>query len=141
MCKEKKIAIEKEIVKFFFQKKVRKRVEYELFSKKKRDNAIVRLIAPEFSLEPATMHPIDGAEPDDVIRKLIELGASKNDAYIMNLGDEGQYVTLDEAVNTAFLSGMPVIVYCGNGIGYAQGELEVGPQSRFLLIAQNHSLL
>lgn len=132
--------IEKEIVELFVQKKVRKRVEYELSSKKKRINAFFRLNHSKLTLNQKTIHPIHKADPDDVIQKLIELGASENKAYFMGYTEEdGSYVTLAEAIDMAFKFGMPVIVYCGNGIGYIQGEQMYGPAERFLLIAQNHS--
>ncbi|MGL6200856.1 MAG: hypothetical protein ACRC3H_18190 [Lachnospiraceae bacterium] len=130
--------IEKEIVELFFNKKIKKRVEYELSSKRKRIDAFFRLNESEV-LNQKTIHPIYKVDQEDVIQKLIELGASENKAYFMGYTEEDGYVTLAEAVDMAFYFGMPAIVYCGNGIGYIQGEQSYGPPERYLLIAINHS--
>lgn len=124
--------IEEEFVKKFVVKCKQERILWELNNSKKRPRIIWNFmhwnIFKNNCLTPTKYMPKDIME-----KKLFDLGKT-NDIYFIGEDYIGN-ISLKQAVDRANM-GEICIIYCGNGIGYYQGEQEFGAPPRFLLLAQ-----
>ncbi|CEG21422.1 hypothetical protein BN1080_00332 [Planococcus massiliensis] len=129
---------EEEIVKAFFEKDVQERVLHELFSPKKRDQALNRLCHQyERMLKRKYMIeiPPPNSDPESIYRLLKAEGAEKA-VYSLSYNEkiDGKEMPLLEAIEQAVGFGMPSIISCIPGeLAYFEAEQGFGPPPRFLL--------
>ena len=131
-------ALEEVIVKSFFVKRIQPRVLFELFSSKRRDDAIDRLchnysdtLREEFMIE----IPRPNSDPAE-IEKLLKRQGAGNDCYVMSMNEkiDGKHLLLTSALEEAVGDGFPSIVYCISGkLAYFEAEQGYGPPPRFIL--------
>lgn len=130
--------LEEEIVKAFFEKQVQERVLHELFSPKKRDQALNRLCHQyEKMLRGKYMTEIlpPNSNPKDIYELLKKEGA-KNSVYSLSYNEkiDGKELPLLEALKQAVGFGMPSLISCIPGeLAYFEAEQGFGPPPRFLL--------
>ena len=122
--------IELEIVKLYVDKSKQERIIWELGKPQKRENIMIQRFAGPEIFEKSCMQQVEYMSPDSLKMYLSQLSGAKEVYYI---GEEyiGE-LSLEQAVmrtNTGELC----IIYCGNGIGYYQGERECGNPPRYLL--------
>lgn len=128
--------IEKEIVDRFVIKPKRKRILWELNSSKKRNDAIWRFTTPHI-LRPECLKPIRFFDPKGLKNYLLKI---KNKRIVYYLGHSfAGFVDIDQATEMSS-NDLCCIIYCGDGIGYYQGEQYEGRGTgaappRFLLCA------
>lgn len=123
-------SVELEIVKMYITKSKQERIIWELSNLKKRETIMIqRLVSPEV-FEKSCMRLVEYMSPEKLKMYLFQLSRAKEVYYI---GEDyiGQ-LSLDKATMKAN-TGEVCIIYCGNGIGYYQGEQECGKPPRYLL--------
>lgn len=130
--------LEEIIVKSFFNKRIQQRVLFELFSPKKRHDALSRLchnymetLRNEFLIE----IPKPNSDPEEIAQLLEKYGATKS-CYSISWSDsiDGKDLPLSTALNEAVGYGMPSIVSCIPGeLSYFEAEQSYGPPPRFIL--------
>ncbi|MGO4887309.1 hypothetical protein ACJ2A9_06105 [Anaerobacillus sp. MEB173] len=130
--------LEEIIVKAFFVKRIQQRVLFELFSAKKRMDAMNRLnhnylttLLEEFMIE----IPKPNSNPAE-IEKLLKKQGAGNDCYVMSWNDsiDGKHLSLISALEVAVGEGFPSIISCIPGkLAYFEAEQEYGPPPRFIL--------
>ncbi|MEY8754357.1 hypothetical protein AB9M93_07285 [Peribacillus frigoritolerans] len=126
------------IVKSFFNKRIQQRVLFELFSAKKRMDAIGRLnhnylttLREEFMIE----IPKPNSDPEEIENLLKKQGAG-NDCYAISWNDsiDGKYMSLTSALEVSVGEGFPSIISCIPGkLAYFEAEQSYGPPPRFIL--------
>lgn len=128
------------IVSNFFNKKIQKRILYELTIPKKRRKIFWRLASsPDEVLDQRYIHSFElknGKGPNDLLNMLIQHGASREKCYVMSdMSDlDGKYVSLQEAIDTMVYEGVPLIISCIAGkLAYFEGEEGYGPPPRYIL--------
>lgn len=123
---------EKEIVKKYVKKNRQERIWWEFCNSKKRKDVIWRFHSPDIFKENC-LQSIEYMDKNDMKKRLSKLGAGKEVYYIGEsiIGS----LTLNQAVEYASM-GEICIIYCGKGIGYYQGEQEIGKPPRYLLIQE-----
>lgn len=126
--------IEEEIVLLFVKKDKQQRILWELSSPKKREDVIWRFSGPDIfkseCLEDLQVMPnILFAE------KLSQLG-NTNEIYYLGESYIGN-LSLNQAI-VKMNAGERCVVYFGNGIGYYQGERELGNYPKFILRKQTN---
>ncbi|OIK14255.1 hypothetical protein BIV60_12170 [Bacillus sp. MUM 116] len=130
--------LEKIIVKSFFNKRIQQRVLFELFSPKKRRDALSRLNHDYlFTLREEYMIRIPNSNLDrqEIERLLIKHGAG-DICYVMSLNDsiDGKEMDLKTAIDRVFGYGLSSIISCIDGkLAYFQAEQECGAPPRFIL--------
>jgi hypothetical protein len=126
------------IVKSFFTKRIQQRVLFELFSAKKRMNAMNRLnhnysttLREEFMIE----IPKPNSNLKEIEKLLKKYGAG-NDCYAMSWNDsiDGRHMSLTSALEVAVGEGFPSIISCIPGkLAYFEAEQSYGPPPRYIL--------
>lgn len=133
-----KKAVEKEIVKSFFDRKVQERMLHELFSPKKRDHALNRLCHQYTKmLKEKYMFEIlpPNSDPEYVHKLLVKNGAGEM-CYSLSYNEEidGKEMPLREALQHAVGFGFPSIISCVPGeLAYFEAEQGFGSPPRYLL--------
>lgn len=123
-------SVEEEIVKKFVEKNRQPRLIWELNNPKTRDSVFWRFSGPNI-FKKSCLKPLEYMSSKLIERYLFQLSSAKEVYYI---GEDyiGQ-LSLKNAA-TRVDTGEICIIYCGNGIGYYQGEQDDGPPPRFLLM-------
>ena len=128
------ITIETEIIKLFVQKQYQKRLLYEISSKKEYD--IIRChFYTEYKFKKECLEKVSYMGDENLEKYLFQL-SGKKDIYFMGINTR-EKMPLKEAVKRInhFEDG---IIYCGNGIGYYQGEEELSDTPRYILKSKDH---
>lgn len=126
-------SIEKEIIEQYVKKNKQERIIWELDNPKKRSSVIWRFHRPKIFIEKC-LKPIGYMDKKQMIKYLSELSGAV-DVYFIGEIYIG-YLSLEEAAEQASRGGI-CIIYCGKGIGYYQGEQEIGAPPRFMLLAKD----
>lgn len=123
--------LEEEIVKKFVVKNKQERILWELGSSKKREQVFWRFAGTAI-FRPECLHFLNYMAPNELEKYLSKFVHTKNVYY---LGEDyiGE-ITLKESLEKINM-GAICIIYCGNGIGYYQGEEDQGHRPRCLLRA------
>lgn len=130
------------IIKSFFEKRIQKRVLFELFSSKKRKNALFRLSHNyKKTLREAYMIEITrpNSNPVEILSLLTKLGAGDT-CYVISSNEDidGKELSLRTALEHSVGFGFPSIVSCiPNKLAYFEAEQEYGAPSRYILIRDN----
>lgn len=124
-----KKSIEKEIIEKYVKKDKQDRILWELNNAKKREKVIWKFAGPDI-LKSACLQKVKYKSIEEMEKLLLELGGAK-DIYFVGESYIGELKLL-QALKLANM-GEICIIYCGNGIGYYQGEQEQGSPPRFLL--------
>lgn len=129
--------LEEIIVKSFFNKRIQQRVLFELFSPKKRRDAIHRLSNYSITLRNEFMFeiPKPNSDPEE-IEKLLKKQGAGNDCYAMSCNDtiDGKHMCLTSALEVAVGEGFPSLISCDAGkLAYFEAEQSYGPPPRFIL--------
>lgn len=90
---------------------------------KKRENIMLMRFAGPNIFAPKCLQSVEYMSSAVMEEMLLRLGGT-NIVYYMGLGYIGE-LTLKEAVAEAH-AGDICTIYCGNGVGYYQGEIEEG---------------
>ena len=122
--------IEEEIVKKYIIKNKQNRIIWELNNPKKRNNVIWRFHRPDIFSEKC-LYPVEYMDRSGMNKYLFELSGA-SEVYFIGESYIG-YLSLNQATELAS-KGEICIIYCGKGIGYYQGEQEIGKPPRFLLM-------
>lgn len=125
-------AIEEEIIKKYIKKNKQERMIWELNNPQKREEVIWRFSKPGIFIEKC-LTPIGYMDKIHMIEYLFKLSGVSNVYYIGE--DYIGYLSLEQAAERASM-GEICIIYCGKGIGYYQGEQEIGAPPRFMLLAE-----
>ena len=128
--------IEQEIIDNFIISNRKERLYWELCNIKKRENIMLKRFAGPTLFKKDCLQPVKYMPPEMLMVQLLDLGGS-NQTYFM--GEE--YIgtlSLRDAVFRAD-NGEICIIYCGNGVGYYQGE-ELGSPPRFLLVQKRRTI-
>lgn len=126
------VETEKEIVQNYIIKSKQERIEWELNHPQKRKDIIWHFHKPDIFKE-ACLHPVDYMDQEAMKNYLHKLSSAEN-VYFIGEDYIGE-MSLEQAVERAN-EGEICIIYCGNGIGYYQGEQEKGAPPRFMLLAE-----
>jgi len=121
--------IEQEIIKKFVNSNQQDRLLWELKNPKKRQEVFWKFAGTKF-LKNNCMQPLEYMSEEEMEKYLLSFSNVK-DIYFIGESYIGT-LPLKEAVKKAG-TGEICIIYCGNGIGYYQGEQECGKPPRFLL--------
>ena len=122
-------SIEGEIIKNFRKKNKQDRIIWELNNPKKREMVFWKFAHPNL-FDENCMCTIGYMDSSKLYEYLFKLSGSKNIYY---LGESyiGELL-LEKAVELVEI-GEICIIYCGNGIGYYQGESDMGNRQRYIL--------
>lgn len=123
--------IEYEIVKKFVRNNKQERIVWELKNRKKRQRVIFNNFYGTDIFADECLHPTKYRSEADLEEYLFNLSKSDK-VYYMGESYIG-YLSLKQAVHRAW-EGEIGIIYCGNGIGYYQGEQEIGKPPRYMLL-------
>ncbi|PEL48040.1 hypothetical protein CN605_05670 [Bacillus toyonensis] len=129
---------EEAFVKIFFSKNLRDRVLFELFSPKKRRDALWRLnhnynVALNEKYIVSITQRI--ANTDELLQLLKNHGA-KDSCYVMSLNEnvDGKHLPLHIAVEKIAFYGLSSIISCvPDKLAYFQAEQDYGSRERYLL--------
>ena len=124
-------SIELEIVKKYIKKEKQERIMWELGNCKKRGQIMSQRFAGPDMFREDCMQPIEYMKPSLMEKCLFQLN-NVSDVYFIGETYIGQ-MSLQHAVLRCN-EGEMCIIYCGMGIGYYQGEQDMGSPPRFLLI-------
>lgn len=122
--------MEKEIVTYFINKQKQQRILFELNHPKKREDVFWRFVNTNI-FQQNCLQPVAYMSPNELESILLHLSKRK-DSYFIGESYIG-HLTLKQAIEKAN-NGEICVIYCGNGVGYYQGEEECGTRPRFLLI-------
>lgn len=122
--------VEREIVKMYISKSKQERIIWELSKPQKRQKIMIQRFATPEIFEKSCMQVVEYMSPDSLKMYLFQLSRAKEVYYIGE--DYIGKLSLDQATVRAN-SGELCIIYCGNSIGYYQGEQEYGKPPRYLL--------
>ncbi|MGG4438652.1 hypothetical protein AAXE64_29285 [Priestia megaterium] len=130
--------IEELLIRKFFKRSLQDRVLFELFSRKKRKNALSRLCHNyDDTLNKEYMTKL---EEDDynskTISDLLKKLGSETYCYVISWdeGIDGKQLSLQEALDKVVGLGMPSIISCIHGeLAYFEGEHEYGSTPRYIL--------
>ena len=125
--------MEEEIVKNYVVKNRQERILWELSSPRKRSGIMWRHFPGVRLFKAECLQATDYMPPSVMEKRLLELAGAKS-VYYIGTNYIGE-LSLKEAVDMAYMDDV-CIIYCGNGIGYYQGEQEYGSPPRFLLLKQ-----
>ena len=126
----KNIKVEEEIIKMYIKKEKQDRLLWELKSPKKRDTVFWHFAGPN-CFKGACLQPVAYMSSDEMTKYLFQLG-NMRDVYFIGESYIG-ILSLEQAVAKAH-KGEICIIYCGKGLGYYQGEQEIGKPPRYLLL-------
>ena len=121
--------VELEIVKMFVAKSKQERIIWEFGKPEKRQNIMLRRFAGPEIFDGNCIQLVEYMPPQTLKNCLSHLSNAKEVYYIGE--DYIGKLSLDQAALRAN-TGEICIIYCGNGIGYYQGE-ECGRPPRYLL--------
>ncbi|MGR6342452.1 hypothetical protein ACU5CE_32370 [Priestia megaterium] len=130
--------VEEKVVRSFFTKRIQDRVMFELFSAKKREDALHRLnhnytktLREEYMIE----IPKPNSCADEIAKLLKQHGAGKECYSISwNKKIDGKKLSLLTALEDAVGYGFPSIVVCiPNKLAYFEAEQGYGPPPRYIL--------
>ena len=126
--------IELEIVRNYVNKNRQERIIWEFDNHKRRENIMLKRFASPDIFKKNCMDVVEYLSPNALEKYLSQFNKETNIYFIGEnyIGD----LSLKQAVNRAN-TGEICIIYCGNGIGYYQGEQENGKVPRFLLLKEN----
>ena len=124
--------IEEEIIKTYVKKNKQERILWELSNPKKRKSVIWKFHSPDIFIE-KYLYPAKYMDAQSMKNYLFDLSGTLK-VYYIGTNYIG-FCSLEKAVEWAAEEGV-YIIYCGNGIGYYQGEQEYGAPPRFILLAQ-----
>lgn len=121
--------VELEIVKTYIDKTKQDRIIWELSKPEKRKDLMIRRFAGPELFDKACIQSVEYMSPNTLKTRLYQSSNAK-EVYYIGEGYIGK-LSLDQAtVRTN--TGEICIIYCGNGVGYYQGE-ECGKPPRYLL--------
>jgi hypothetical protein len=129
--------LEKKIVSAFVSRRIRKRMLFELFSKRRRhaisrlDDRYLETLCSEFMIE----IPRPNSDPEEIEKILRKHGAG-DWCYSISWkeGIDGKVLPLGTALSIAVGSGFSSIVSCIPGkLAYFESEQGFGPPPRYLL--------
>ncbi len=120
---------EEEIIKKFIVKDKQDRLLWEFSNLKKRDSVIWHFSGPKY-FKHQCLH-VTAYMSRDVMQKYLLQHTDSKVVYFIGESHIG-FLSVEQAVTKA-QTGEICILYCGNGIGYYQGEQENGSPPRFLL--------
>ncbi|MFU1996764.1 hypothetical protein [Priestia megaterium] len=130
--------IEEKVVKSFFDKRIQERVMFELFSLKRRDDALHRLnhtytktLKEEYMIE----IPKSNSCADDIAKLLKQHGAGKQ-CYAISFNEDidGKDLPLLTALEHAVGYGFPSLIVCiPDKLAYFEAEQVYGPPPRYIL--------
>lgn len=123
-------SVEEEIIKTYVIKNKQERILWELNNPKKRENVVFEKFAGLNLFKNDYIQSIDFLSEEEMESYLFEISKAK-DVYFLGEGYLGK-LSLKEAVKRA-ATGEICLIYCGNGIGYYQGEQCEGKPPRILL--------
>ncbi len=123
--------IEVEIVKKYIIPSKQERIIWEFSNPKKRSEIVFQRLHDYKILKSDCLKPIKYLSPSELEKCLFELSKAQ-EVYYIGLNYIGPR-SLRDAVE-ATDSGDICIIYCGNGIGYYQGEQYYGGAMRFILV-------
>lgn len=129
-------SIELEIIKKYINKDKQERIIWEFGNSKKRDNIMLERFAGPDIFNKNCLQLLEYMPPDVMEKYLFQLSRAK-DIYFIGQDYIGE-LPLKQAINRAN-TGEICIIYCGNGIGYYQGERECGNPPRFLLLQKKEN--
>lgn len=126
----KSLDIEKEIVEKYVKKHKQERILWELSKNKKRKDVIWKFAGTDI-FKDNCLQKVEYMSKSLMVKYLHEIGAPQKIYYIGEscIGE----MNLEEAAEKAS-TGEICIIYCGNGIGYYQGEQEYGSPPRYILM-------
>ena len=129
---------EKKLIDAFFNKSIRERIKFELFSTNKRKDAIGRL-SHNWDLLLNAKYMIKIQKPNSdyntIAQQLRDYGAL-DICYTISYDDEidGKYLSLHTALEKVIGFGMPSIVSCvSDKLAYFESEQCYGAPPRFIL--------
>lgn len=122
-----------EIIKKYVVKNKQERILWELSNAAKRERVVFTRFPGSILFKEDCLRPVEYMTDTEIETRLLELGGTR-EVYWMGESYIGP-LTLGEAVRRVF-DGEIGILYCGNGIGYYQGEEDYGGRPRYLLIAK-----
>lgn len=126
--------VEQEIIKKYVDKNKQERILWELDNPKKRGNVFWKFAGSDI-FKKDCLQPVEYMSSDEMERHLFKLSGVR-DIYFIGEDYIGE-LSLKEAVKRAG-TGEICIIYCGNGIGYYQGEQDSGKPPRFMLIQKEN---
>lgn len=124
---------EVEIIKTYVIKNKQDRLLYELSNPQKRTDVIWRFAGIDI-FKKECLKEVDYMSCKELKQCLFRLSGA-NEVYYIGLNYLG-ILSMEEAVKNAN-TGDICIIYCGNGIGYYQGEQECVKPPRYLLLKNN----
>ena len=125
-----------EMIDMLFLKKWRKRLRYDFIDKKKeREDRYFRYHNGEYIDELLVVEKVDQMPEEYTVKRLLELGAEKR-CFLLANGVSGVF-TLEVGIEEAYICGLGAVIYCGNGVGYFQGEQCYGSPERWILVNKN----
>ena len=122
--------VELEIVKMYIVTNKPERLIWELSKPQKRQHIMIRRFASPEIFEKSWMRSVDYMSSEELKKCLSRLSRAK-EVYFIGESYIGE-LSLDQATLRAN-AGELCIIYCGNGLGYYQGEQEYGKPPRYLL--------
>ena len=122
--------MEQEFVQLFVKKSRQERILWEIGSKKYQDHVIAARFHDTENFQIAYLRPLDYHLLDQLYA-LLHPYCADDKIYYMG-GRCIALLPLDSACDYAE-RGDICILYCGNGVGYYQGEQSYGPPPRYLL--------
>lgn len=129
------------IVKTFFEKRIQERVLFELFSPKKRKDAIGRL-NHHYKKTLNEKYMIEIPKPNSNylhIADLLKKHGAGDKCYVISWSDciDGQELSLMTALEKAVGLGMPTLISCSpNKLIYFEAEQGFGSPSRYIIIKE-----
>lgn len=124
--------IEKEIIRNFVVKSKQERILWELQSRKYRDSVAFGRFCGAEIFKAQCLYPVESWRSDILENYLLQLGGTQN-AYVLSTNGICE-CSLKEAL--ANLRGTIGIVYCGNGVGYYQGEPNPFKMPQYILLKE-----
>lgn len=121
---------EQEIIKKYVRTNKQDRILWELSTPRKR-NAVFWNFSGSDIFNENCLCPIEYMQKEEMEKYLLKLSGKEN-VYFIGESYIG-YLSLNQAAELAS-KGEICIIYCGKGIGYYQGEQEIGKPPRFLLM-------
>lgn len=126
--------IEIEIIKKFVNTSKQERIIWELSNPKKRKDVVFMRFPGPHIFKENCLQPVAYMSEVEMEKQLFQLGHVQ-DVYYIGESYIGKMALKDAARRAN--DGEVCIIYCGNGIGYYQGEQEYGSPQRFLLMQKN----
>lgn len=118
-----------EIIKKYVKKNKQERILWEIKNPKKRSGVIWRFNRPDIFKENC-LQPVEYMDKE-IMKDFLIKNSNLMKVYFIGESFMG-CLSIEEAAERAN-TGEICIIYCGNGIGYYQGEQEKGKPPRYLL--------